>query len=216
MARRPSSTRTRAKARGFADIRVSAVCTSSISTARSPARARTKRPSTSSGAASRRRCSSAAASATAHDRQLAREGRRPRHPRHRRGARPGARARGGEALSGADRGRPRRPARQGGDRRLARDVRTGRARHGEELRGRRGGGDRLHRHSIATGCSRASTGRRRSRSPTPSRVPVIASGGLASMADIERLTRPTQASLPAPSPVARSMTGASIRPRRCR
>ena len=47
-------------------------------------------------------------------------------------------------------------------------------------------------------------------------IPVIASGGLASMADIERLTRPEPRSWPALSPDARSMTGASIRKKRWR
>ena len=47
-------------------------------------------------------------------------------------------------------------------------------------------------------------------------IPVIASGGLASMADIVRMTMPDAQSSKAPSPAARSMTGASIRPRRWR
>ena len=47
-------------------------------------------------------------------------------------------------------------------------------------------------------------------------IPVIASGGLASLADIRRMTSRMRQSSKAPSPAGRSMTGASIRRKRWR
>ena len=47
-------------------------------------------------------------------------------------------------------------------------------------------------------------------------IPVIASGGLASIDDVKALLRRAQASLPAPSPAARSMTAGSMPPPRWR
>ena len=109
-----------------------------------------------------------------------------RHHRHGGGQEPGLPARRLLCVSRAHHRRPRRARRQGRDRRLVEDDRPRRRRSREEVRGLRRRGDHLHRHRPrrhADRRQRRGDGRARARA----QIPVIASGGIASIDDILNL-----------------------------
>ena len=136
-------------------------------------------------------------------RVMARKGRGPHHPRHSGAARPGpVRQAGGEhsgrVAVGIEPAAARWRSRAGWRHPTSR--RPFSPRNSSTPAWRRSSTPT----STATACSPASTGTRRSRSPTSVSIPAITSGGLASMADIERLTRPDAGESPARSRAARS------------
>jgi phosphoribosylformimino-5-aminoimidazole carboxamide ribotide isomerase len=90
---------------------------------------------------------------------------------------------------GQDCRRHRRQGRQGGRRRLGGSLRARRDRAGEEIRGRGRCRDHLHRYRPRRHSDRHQLGvdHRTGRAVS---IPVIASGGLASIADIVRMTMP--------------------------
>ena len=84
--------------------------------------------------------------------------------------------------------------RQGRGRGLGRDLRALRARHRQALRGCRRGGADLHRH-FPRRPAQGPQSRRHDRARRAREHPVIASGGLASLADVRALLEPRSARL---------------------
>ena len=143
----------------------------SISTARARASPRTRRRCARSsrprGACRSRSAAACARSPTSSERLALGVDRVD--PRHRRAARPGARARGGAPLPGPRRRRHRRARRPRGRAGLARGQRGDGARARAPLRGRGRRRARLHRHRARRHGSRARTSSRPPRSPRRSR-----------------------------------------------
>ena len=138
------------------------------------------------------------------DRRLARQGRQPRHHRHRGGARSGAGEGSGEEISQARRGRARRQERQGRGRGLGGDLELSAldiARCFEDA----GVAAIIYTDVARDGMLKGINWDATIALPTRSRSG-DASGGLASIDDVRKMTEPRARSSRARSPVAPSMT----------
>ena len=141
----------------------------------------------------------------------------PRHHRHRRGARSRARARGRARLPRPDRRRHRRPGRP----RRGRGLGRGFGRHGASTLARRfedaGVAAIIYTDIARDGVLKGLNIEATLALAAAISIPVIASGGLASLDDVRRLLAAgLRRHRRARSPAARSMTAGSIRRRRWR